>query len=130
FRPLGSASVCTADVRVIAASNANFIEALASARFRKDLYYRLNVLTLKLPTLREREDDIILLARHFLIKYTNKFRTPTHDFSPEALQKLVCHSWPGNVRELENVIQRAVVLADNAIVEADHICTGDAAGDG
>ena len=122
FRPLGSASVCTADVRVIAASNANFIEALVSGRFRKDLYYRLNVLTLKLPTLREREDDIVLLAQHFLTKYTKKFRTPTHELSPAALQKLLYHNWPGNVRELENVIQRAVVLADSALIQADYIC--------
>jgi two-component system, NtrC family, response regulator GlrR len=122
FRPLGSASVYTADVRVIAASNANFIEALVSGRFRKDLYYRLNVLTLKLPTLREREDDIVLLARHFLTKYTNKFRTPTRELSPAALHKLLYHNWPGNVRELENVIQRAVVLADNAMIQDDYIC--------
>jgi two-component system response regulator GlrR len=76
FRPLGSASVCMADVRIIAASNANFAEALASGRFRKDLYYRLNVLSLKLPPLREREGDIVLLARHFLAKYTDKFGAP------------------------------------------------------
>jgi len=129
FRPLGSASVCTASVRVIAASNVNFTEALESGRFRKDLYYRLNVLSLKLPPLRQREDDIVLLARHFLAKYTDKFRTPAREFSSAALQKLIYHSWPGNVRELENVIQRAVVLANHFILEADHICTGDAAED-
>lgn len=129
FRPLGSASVCTADVRIIAASNVNFAEALASGRFRKDLYYRLNVLSLKLLPLREREEDIVLLARHFLAKYTDKFRAPAREFSSTALQKLVCHSWPGNVRELENVIQRAVILADDAMLQADHICTGDAAED-
>jgi two-component system response regulator GlrR len=125
FRPLGSASVCTADVRVIAASNANFAESLESGRFRKDLYYRLNVLSLKLPPLRQREDDIILLARHFLAKYTDKFRAPAREFSPAALLKLVYYRWPGNVRELENVIQRAVVLTDRAILEADQICTED-----
>jgi DNA-binding NtrC family response regulator len=130
FRPLGSASVCTADVRIIAASNANFAEALASGRFRRDLYYRLNVLSLKLPPLREREGDIVLLARHFLAKYTNKFHAPVREFSPAALHKLLCYSWPGNVRELENVIQRAVVLADGATLQAEHICTGsDFAGD-
>jgi DNA-binding NtrC family response regulator len=121
FRPLGSASICSADVRVIAASNANFTQALETGRFRKDLYYRLNVLTLKLPTLREREDDIVLLARHFLAKYTDKFRTPSREFSPAALQKLLYHNWPGNVRELENVIQRAVVLASNAVIQADDV---------
>jgi two-component system response regulator GlrR len=126
FRPLGSERICSADVRIIAASNANFSEALKAGLFRKDLYYRLNVLSLKLPPLRDREEDIILLARHFLAKYTDKFDAPAREFSPGALQKLVCHSWPGNVRELENVIQRAVVLADHAILKADHICTGDA----
>ncbi|MBV8901860.1 MAG: sigma-54-dependent Fis family transcriptional regulator [Verrucomicrobia bacterium] len=127
FRPLGSASVCTADVRVIAASNANLAEALAVGRFRKDLYYRLNVLSLKLPPLREREGDIILLARHFLAKYRDKFHAPAREFSPAALQKLLCHSWPGNVRELENVVQRAVVLAEGVTLQAEHIWTGDGA---
>src|SRR5260221_1421706 len=126
FRPLGSGSICTADVRVIAASNVDFTEAVESGRFRKDLYYRLNVLALKLPPLRHREDDIVLLARHFLAKYTDKFRARARGFSPEALQKLVYHTWPGNVRELENVIQRAVVMADHAVLQADHICIGDA----
>jgi transcriptional regulator with PAS, ATPase and Fis domain len=137
FRPLGSASICSANVRVIAASNANLTKAgIGSVGFRKDLYYRLNVITLKLPTLREREDDIVLLARHFLTKYTNKFRTLTNEFSPAALHKLLYHAWPGNVRELENVIQRAVVLANNAMIQADHVCietdyhcTVDAAGE-
>jgi two-component system response regulator GlrR len=129
FRPLGSASVCSADVRIIAASNVNFVEALAYGRFRQDLYYRLNVLSLKLPPLRQREDDIILLARHFLSKYTQKFGAPAREFSPAALQKLVYHPWPGNVRELENVIQRAVVLADHAVLGADHICIGDSTED-
>ncbi|MBW0001696.1 MAG: sigma 54-interacting transcriptional regulator [Verrucomicrobia bacterium] len=125
FRPLGSTSICSADVRVIAASNARFTEALETGRFRRDLYYRLNVLSLRLPPLREREDDIVLLARHFLAKYTRKFGTAAGGFSPGALQKLISHSWPGNVRELENVIQRAVVLAKRATIEADDICTAD-----
>jgi two-component system, NtrC family, response regulator GlrR len=125
FRPLGSASVCTADVRVIAASNVNFTEALESGRFRKDLYYRLNVLSLKMPPLRQREDDIVLLARYFLTKYSDKFNAQAREFSPAALRKLVYHTWPGNVRELENVIQRAVVLATHAIIRPDDVCTGD-----
>jgi two-component system response regulator GlrR len=125
FRPLGSASVCTADVRIIAASNVNFTEALESGRFRKDLYYRLNVLSLKLPPLREREDDIVLLAQHFLAKYADKFSAKARELSPAALRKLVYHNWPGNVRELENVIQRAVVMATHAMIRPDDICTGD-----
>jgi DNA-binding NtrC family response regulator len=122
FRSLGSASICSADVRVIAASNANLSEALETGRFRKDLYYRLNVLTVKLPALREREDDIVLLARYFLTKYTDRFRTPTRELSPAALDKLLCHTWPGNVRELENVIQRAVILASGAAIQANDVC--------
>ena len=80
---------------------------------------------MQLPPLREREADIVLLARYFLAKYADKFKVPVHDFSTTALQKLLCHPWPGNVRELENVIQRAVVLADNAIIGADDIPIGD-----
>jgi two-component system, NtrC family, response regulator GlrR len=121
FRPLGSMAACSADVRVLAASNANFKEILETGRLRKDLYYRLNVLSLQLPPLREREGDIVLLAQHFLAKYTTKFRVAAHQFSPAALQKLVHYPWPGNVRELENVIQRTVVLAEHAIISPDEI---------
>jgi DNA-binding NtrC family response regulator len=125
FRPLGSGSVCSADVRVVAASNANFNEILQSGRLRKDLYYRLNVLSLHLAPLRERDGDIILLARHFLAKYAAKFKVQVREFSTGALQKLVYHLWPGNVRELENVIQRAVVLADHETIGPDDIPIGD-----
>jgi two-component system, NtrC family, response regulator GlrR len=121
FRPLGSTSPCAADVRILAASNANFEEILNSGRLRKDLYYRLNVLSLQLPPLREREGDIVLLAKHFFAKYTDKFRARPREFSPAALQKLIYHPWPGNVRELENVIQRTVVLAEQAIIGPDDI---------
>jgi two-component system, NtrC family, response regulator GlrR len=125
FRPLGSVSTCSADVRVVAASNANLKEILDSGRLRKDLYYRLNVLSLRLPPLREREGDIVLLAKHFLAKYADKFNVQARDFSTAALQKLVCHLWPGNVRELENVVQRAVVLADHETIGPHDIPIGD-----
>jgi two-component system, NtrC family, response regulator GlrR len=125
FRPLGSVSACSADVRVVAASNANFKEILESGRLRKDLYYRLNVLSMQLPPLREREGDIVLLARYFLAKYADKLKVQARDFSTAALQKLVYHLWPGNVRELENVIQRAVVLADHETIGPDDIPIGD-----
>lgn len=127
FRPLGGERSCSADVRVIAASNGNLQEAIESGRFRKDLYYRLNVLSLKLPPLRERGQDIPLLARHFLANYAAKFDAPAREFSPEALQKLVCYHWPGNVRELENVIQRAVVLAGQPAVGPEDIGIGEPA---
>jgi two-component system, NtrC family, response regulator GlrR len=125
FRPLGSTSVCSADVRVVAASNANFNEILESGRVRRDLYYRLNVLSMQLPPLRDREGDVVLLARHLLAKYTDKFKLQAREFSPAALQKLLCYPWPGNVRELENVIQRTVVLADQAVISPDDIPLGD-----
>ena len=124
FRPLGSERLCKANVRVIAASNIDLRSAQESGRFRKDLYYRLDVVSLNLPPLRERGEDILLLARHFLAKYTAKFGTAAREFSPEALQKLVCHNWPGNVRELENVMQRAVVIAELTIITAHDICMG------
>jgi DNA-binding NtrC family response regulator len=125
FRPLGSVSTCSADVRVVAASNANLKEILESGRLRQDLYYRLNVLSLRLPPLREREEDIVLLAKHFLAKYADKFKVQARDFSTAALQKLVYHPWPGNVRELENVIQRAVVLADHETIGPNDVPIGD-----
>jgi two-component system response regulator GlrR len=125
FRPLGSASICSADVRVVAASNANFKEILESGRLRKDLYYRLNVLSMQLPPLREREGDIVLLARHFLAQYASKFKVAARDFSTAALQKLIYYHWPGNVRELENIVQRAVVLADHKTIGPDDIPIGD-----
>ncbi len=128
FRPLGSTSTCSADVRILSASNAIFKEILESGRLRKDLYYRLNVLSLQLPPLRERDGDIVLLARHFLVKYADKFNIHIREFSSAALQKLLCYSWPGNVRELENVIQRAVVLANHTVINADDIPIGDKEG--
>jgi len=121
FRPLGSGRVCHGNVRIIAASNTDFTEALKSGRFRKDLYYRLNVLSVSLPPLRERADDILLLARHFLSKYAQKFAAPARDFAPATRMRLSCHDWPGNVRELENVVERAVVLAEQALIQPKDI---------
>jgi transcriptional regulator with PAS, ATPase and Fis domain len=111
FRPLGSASTCSADVRVVAASNANFKEILESGRLRKDLYYRLNVLSMQLPPLREREGDIALLARHFLAQYASKFKVEARDFSAAALQKLIYYPWPGNVREFHFIGLLLTVIA-------------------
>jgi DNA-binding NtrC family response regulator len=126
FRRLGSERTSKVDVRVIAASNIDLSAAQEAGRFRKDLYYRLNVISLNLPPLREREGDIILLAEHFLQKYAAKFGASAREFSPQAMQKLLSHKWPGNVRELENVVQRAVVLAKESIVQMDEVCTSSA----
>jgi DNA-binding NtrC family response regulator len=122
YRPLGARNVCQADVRIIAASNADLERAVQSGRFRADLFFRLNVLPLKLPTLRERQEDIPLLARHFVAKYASKYSIPEKELSAEAFQKLLSYSWPGNVRELENIIQRALVLSEHAFIAAEDIC--------
>lgn len=121
YRSLGSAKVCKADVRVIAATNTDFEEATRSGRLRHDLYYRLNVIPLKLPALRERQNDIPLLARHFLAKYSAEFDKDVTEISVEAIQKLLLYDWPGNVRELEHVIERAVVLCNEDTIQTKHI---------
>lgn len=98
------------DVRVIAASNSRLAEDLSSGRFRKDLFYRLNVVTLNIVPLRDRRDDIPLIAYHFLGKYCRKFKKEIKTFSADSLQILLAYSWPGNVRELENIVERAVII--------------------
>ena len=108
------------DIRVIAATNANLEEKIAAREFRADLYYRLNVINLKLPTLRERREDILLLVHYFMDKYGEENGKPMRGISPEAVQLLENYEWPGNVRQLENIIERAVVLArDDVLTPTD-----------
>lgn len=107
---VGSSKPISVDVRIIAASNVNLAEEVESGRFRKDLYYRLNVVNINIPPLRERKDDIPLLAYHFLNKYTKKFNKHIDKISSPALSLLTSYTWPGNVREIENVIERAVIM--------------------
>jgi two-component system response regulator GlrR len=121
YRPLGSTKMRQADVRVIAATNSDVEEAVSHGKLREDLYYRLNIMPLTLPTLRERRTDIPLLARHFLDKYATEFSKELTDFSPGAMQALLGYEWPGNVRELEHVVQRASVLADHSIIQTRDI---------
>src|SRR5262249_21587410 len=121
YRALGSTKTNQADVRVIAASNTDLRGAIMSGRLRQDLYYRLNVLSLHLPPLRVRREDIPLLARHFLTKYAHEFDRPEKDFSPGALRKLTRYDWPGNVRELENLVERAVVLSESQIIHSNDL---------
>jgi two-component system, NtrC family, response regulator GlrR len=116
YRPLGSTKTCRADVRVIAATNCDSEEAMEAGKLRRDLYYRLNVVPLLLPPLRERLEDIPLLARHFLAKYSAEFDKTVTDFSAEAIQLLASYGWPGNVRELEHVVVRAVVLCTQTLI--------------
>src|SRR5580692_10067295 len=118
FTALGATDPVKVDVRILAATNADLAQLVKEGKFREDLYYRLNVINVALPALRERKEDIPLLAEHFFTYYcreNNKFldsagKSILH-FQPEALQVLMEHNWPGNVRELENVVERAVVLA-------------------
>src|SRR5579885_724958 len=107
-RPLGSTD--EVDVRVIAATNKDFEKEIAEGRFREDLYYRLSVIPIQLPSLRERKEDIPLLARHFLERFRKSMEKPVEGISPEAMRKLEEYDWPGNVRELENTMERAVAL--------------------
>jgi len=121
FERLGSNKTINVDVRVISATNRNLQELVQQGKFREDLFYRLNVVELHLPPLRERRDDVSLLAHHFLQRASEQFHKKARRFAPAVLQALEQHSWPGNVRELENVIQRAVVLSDGANIEVAHL---------
>jgi two-component system, NtrC family, response regulator GlrR len=123
YRPIGSNTVYHSDVRVIAASNRDLRILAAQGGFRQDLYFRLNVLPVALPPLRERREDVPLLADHFLQQFD-----PSHggdgtdrSFTPDALQKLLGHDWPGNVRELRHVIERSVLLSSNDEIDANDI---------
>jgi transcriptional regulator with PAS, ATPase and Fis domain len=117
YRPVGSPQIAHANVRVVAAANADFNQLLREGKFREDLFYRLNVLALALPPLRERRGDIVLLADHILISQATIMKTPPKKLSLGALNRLLGHSWPGNVRELENVLTRAIVLCDRDTIE-------------
>jgi DNA-binding NtrC family response regulator len=126
FMALGSAETIKVDVRIVAATNADLKKFVEEGKFREDLYYRLNVINLALPPLRERKEDIPALVDHFFTKYCrenekflNEHSHSRLSFEPEAMQILMDHAWPGNVRELENVVERAVVLADSLSVPAN-----------
>ncbi|MFO0980273.1 MAG: sigma-54 dependent transcriptional regulator [Planctomycetota bacterium] len=112
FRKLGGTRDLRVDVRIIAATNKDLKSAVQAGTFRGDLFYRLNVIPLHVPALRERRDDIEILARKFVADFNLEFRRTTRGFTTEALAKLKAHAWPGNVRELRNVVERAVLLAE------------------
>jgi two-component system response regulator PilR (NtrC family) len=121
FMRLGGMESIRVDVRIIAATNGDLRQMMEEGRFREDLFYRLNVITIQLPPLRERRDDIPILVQHFLGKYGAENRKPDLELTPEALDLLTAYDWPGNVRELENVIERAVVLTPGARLDVDLI---------
>jgi DNA-binding NtrC family response regulator len=120
FERLGSSKTRKADVRLISATNADLNAEVAGGRFRQDLLFRLNTIEIKLPALRERREDIPLLAKHFLKTHAQRYRKALTGFDPAALQTLVDHTWPGNVRELDHAIERAVLMTQgNTIRVAD-----------
>ncbi len=111
YERVGGTETLRTDVRVVAATNRRIEQEVAEGRFREDLYYRLNVIPLAVPPLRDRDADVTLLAQHFLVRFSEKNRKQVHGFTSEAVDALQAWHWPGNVRELENAVERAVVLA-------------------
>jgi Nif-specific regulatory protein len=121
IKRVGENHVRHVDVRIIAATNRNLAEKIKDGSFREDLFYRLNVININLPPLRERSDDLPLLIQHFLTRFSQKYRKHIHGFTAEALTLLTRHSWRGNVRELENTVERAVVLAKGALISPSEL---------
>ena len=121
FRRVGGLEELQADIRVIAATNQDLAKAIAEGRFREDLYYRINVIPISLPPLRERREDNPLLAQHFMAKYTEQMEKQITGISHEAMDLLVHHDWPGNIRELENVMERAVALEATPVILPDSL---------
>jgi len=121
FHPLGSEKIVKIDIRIIVASNKNLEEEVEKGTFRKDLFYRIHVIPIKLPPLREKKEDILLLAEFFLQKHTKKMKKDMKGFSASASQKLMLYDWPGNVRELENTIERAIAMSIKDVITEDMI---------
>ncbi|MBI3098731.1 MAG: sigma-54-dependent Fis family transcriptional regulator [Planctomycetes bacterium] len=126
FKRIGGTVDIRVDVRVIAATNQNLEKLIEEKKFREDLYYRLNIITINAPPLRDRREDVPLLVEHFLRHFAREFRKPVRDITQDALQKLQAYEWPGNVRELKNVVERAVLLGSGAVISADDISPGRA----
>lgn len=125
FERVGGTRPIKVDVRIICATNKNLIHAIRTGQFREDLFFRLNVVSINLPPLRERKEDIPLLVEYFIAKASAKVRKNVISISSAAMEKLTAHSWPGNVRELENCIERAVVVADGVVIMSDDLITFD-----
>src|SRR6202166_997864 len=119
FSRLGSRSVIKVDVRILAATNINIPEALASKRLREDLYYRLNAFTMQLPPLRERKEEIPILLKHFMANMSERYARPPLPLSPQLLEACQAHSWPGNLRELNNFLKRYLILGDENLAAAE-----------
>jgi DNA-binding NtrC family response regulator len=121
FRRVGGRDVIESDVRVLTATNRDPMKAIGEGKLREDLYYRLNVFTIVLPPLRDRRDDIPMLARYFADEYGEKNGTPVSAIDSRALERLTAHPWPGNVRELKNAIERSALLAAGRPILPEHL---------
>jgi DNA-binding NtrC family response regulator len=121
FERVGGTQTLIVDVRIIAATNSDLKKAIAAGDFREDLYYRLNVIPVQVPSLRERMEDIPVLAKHFVQKYAERMHKKIPEISPAAIELLLAQTWPGNVRELENMIERAVILCRSEQIEPQHL---------
>ncbi|KAB2833601.1 MAG: sigma-54-dependent Fis family transcriptional regulator, partial [Candidatus Brocadia sp.] len=121
IRPVGGNKAICVDARIIASTNENLEKAVESGKFRKDLFYRINVIRIHLPTLRERREDIPLLVEYFLEKILEKLKKGKRVFSEESMRAFMNYDWPGNIRELQNIIERAVTLSKNEIVNAEEL---------
>jgi DNA-binding NtrC family response regulator len=130
FRRVGGVQDIEVDVRVIAATNRDVHKLIKEGVFREDLYYRLNIIPIDLPPLRERGDDIRLLAEYYVDVFAREFRRTVHGLKPEVIDKMMSYSWPGNVRELRNAIERAVLLVKHDTIAADDIVLGRGEADG
>jgi two-component system, NtrC family, response regulator AtoC len=121
FKRVGGTENISVDLRIVTATNKRLAEEVQRERFREDLYYRLKVVSITLPPLRERGDDVLLLARHFLAEFSKKFKKDFEDIAPEAADVLLRYSWPGNVRQLKNLIERIVLLESGPRLEAENL---------
>jgi DNA-binding NtrC family response regulator len=130
YHPVGSSRVRRADVRFLAATNVDVAKEVANGRFREDLLYRLNTVEIHLPPLRERREDIPMLAAHFARRLSARYGQASPEFAPEAMRALLEHAWPGNVRELEHVVERALLLAQMPVIKAEDLALRPARGDG
>lgn len=124
IRPVGGNRNVKVDLRFITATNKHLEDAVREGRFREDLFYRINVISITLPSLRDRREDVELLARHFIRKYAEDLGRPVKDIHADALNMLRAYAWPGNIRELQNIIERAVLIAENDLILKEHLPEG------
>lgn len=121
YNPLGESKSHKADIRIVAATNNDLQELIREGIFREDFFYRLDVISLHILPLRERKEDIPILVKHFIDKYSKEFGVPVKKITEEAMDTLIAYSWPGNIRELENQIQKMIVLSTSPVINADNI---------